>query len=421
MKTKPLIRSLSIIIFAFMMSFFSPVHGQAAFDYSFIKLADRSTAVPDHTGNFRYFGRPAVSGGEVAFYGQATSGHKGIYTWNTWTETLVTVADMNTGIPDSTHNFTGFGHPSISSGDVAFTGTWSSSEKGIFKRATLGGSIVKVADKDTTIPGSSAKFTSFGNVSISGGVVAFYGTRLPNHKGIYKGSGAPVSKVADMNTAIPSGTGDFDGFGSGPNISGSQVAFSGWEDVFVDGIYIGNGSLAKVADETTAIPDGVGNFTSFGSPDISGSEVVFIGNGTNSQKGIYAGNGTLRTVVERDTGIPDGTGNFTDFLNYSISGEDVAFTGSGDSSQQGIYAEIDGMLDVIIDRNDPLDGKTISQLKIGPHGFDNREIVFWARFTDNSEGVFFGYPKPIPLPSAIWLFAAGLLALSGLKRKFRKK
>ena len=70
----------------------------------------------------------------------------------------------------------------------------------------------------------------------------------------------------------------------------------------------------------------------------------------------------------------------------------MAFLAMDWSDQQGIYAEIGGVLDVIIDNNDILDGKAIYRFEIGRHSFDNRKISFLASFTDGSQGIFIGRP-----------------------------
>ena len=99
-------------------------------------------------------------------------------------------------------------------------------------------------------------------------------------------------------------------------------------------------SLTKVADKNTAIPNGTGNFTGFfNDPWISGKNVFFGGFGSNfRQVGLYLFDGhALRRVVDKSTPIPDGTGNFTEFQSLGLSGTNVLFEGSGSSGQRGLY------------------------------------------------------------------------------------
>jgi hypothetical protein len=105
------------------------------------------------------------------------------------------------------------------------------------------------------------------------------------------------STIVDMTTAIPDGSGNFTGFTPpdpivplGPAISeAGNVAFAGHGADGQVGIYLRpEGPPSKVADLSTAIPSGTGMFTAFAaSPNISGTEVVFVGYGAGGQQGVY--------------------------------------------------------------------------------------------------------------------------------------
>ena len=43
----------------------------------------------------------------------------------------------------------------------------------------------------------------------------------------------------------------------------------------------------QVADTTTSIPDGTGNFTGFGAPSLSDAGTAFYGEGSGGQQGVY--------------------------------------------------------------------------------------------------------------------------------------
>jgi hypothetical protein len=94
---------------------------------------------------------------------------------------------------------------------------------------------------------------------------------------------SPTAFVAGFATPIPGGTGNFTGFPSAPSISGENVAFVGNGAGIVQGVFAKYGVLTppqRVADTSTAIPGGSGNFTAFPSaPSISGENVAFVGNG----------------------------------------------------------------------------------------------------------------------------------------------
>lgn len=96
--------------------------------------------------------------------------------------------------------------------------------------------------------------------------------------------GITFTKVADTSTPIPGGSGNFGAFIGVPSISGGNVAFDGsvGSDGFMPGIYSNiGGSLNVVADEATPIPGGSGNFGNFGDLSISGGNVAFLGGGSS--------------------------------------------------------------------------------------------------------------------------------------------
>ena len=92
---------------------------------------------------------------------------------------------------------------------------------------------------------------------------------------------------------------------------------------------------ALIADENTPIPGGTGNFTSFGNPSLDGGNVAFQGFGT-SQIAIYTDIGGLGVVADESTAIPGGTGNFAALFSPSLSEGNVAFSALG-TGQSGIY------------------------------------------------------------------------------------
>ena len=209
----------------------------------------------------------------------------------------------------------------------------------------------------TPIPGGTGNFISLPGApgfSTTGGV-AFYGAGSGGQQGIYRMMNGPPIKVADTNTAIPSGSGNFNSFFiTGPPIlpsigSDGSVAFFGAGSGGQQGVYVmANGPPIRLADTATAIPGGTGNFMAFTipgnpiSPAISGSSVAFFGAGTGGQQGVYGASVSMSgppiKIADTATAIPGGSGTFTAFTgNPSLSGDSVAFLGSGLGGQQGVY------------------------------------------------------------------------------------
>ena len=128
-----------------------------------------------------------------------------------------------------------------------------------------------------------------------------------------------------------------------------QYAF--WDVVFYAklsdfscGVYARiDGTLRVIADMNTPIPGGTGNFVNFPeewtcgvqlvhgtprhSPVIQNGQVVFRGQGASGLDGIYHWDGTsISIVADTNTPSPSGTGNFTRFLDQlSFDNGDLAF------------------------------------------------------------------------------------------------
>ena len=295
------------------------------------RVADLSTPIPGGSGNFTSLDISAnLSGSNVALQGFGSSGQQGIYFFDG--SVLRRVADLDTAIPGGGGDFTSLAFPMLSGGNVALGGVGSSGQEGIY--LFDGDALSRVADLNTAVPAGSGNFTSLlfptpgGGSSLplpalSGRNVAFLGFGSSGQEGIYLFDGGVLSRVADLNTAIPGGSGSFTSFappdlpvipgGNTPAVSGSNVVFHAIGSSGQEGIYLFEaGVLTRVADLNTAVPAGSGNFTILGPSALSGRNVVFLGHGSSGQQGIYLFDGSvLSRVADLNTAIPGGSGNFS--------------------------------------------------------------------------------------------------------------
>ena len=274
---------------------------------------------------------------------------------------------------------------------------------------------VRVAGFATSIPGGTGNFTSLPGAPgySSSGQIALYGEGTGGQQGIYRMQNGPPIKVADLNTAIPNGTGNFTAFFQQgppivPSIDGSNVAFFGAGSGGQQGIYVSlNGPPIRIADAATAIPGGSGNFTSFipqepiaPSPVISGSKVAFFGAGSGGQQGIYvldylAQVGPPIKIADTGTAIPGGIGAFTAFPQQpSLSGDNVAFLSAGSGGQQGLYrAGAVGPPIKVADLNTAIPGGTgnfTSFMGVGPPiapAIDGTSIAFFGAGSGGQQGI----------------------------------
>lgn len=362
--------------------------------WEFIKIVDTATPVPGGTGNFSELGSPVMSGGKIAF-----RGNSGIYTRNVLgNSTLSALVDTNTTIPGGTETFSWFsGTPGFDNGDIAFkASTFSGTGTGGMYIYLSGGQGYMVADTNTQIPGETVNFTDFGDPWLYEHQVVFRG-RGSGKDGIYTAvAGGALQVVADKNTPIPNGTGNFTDFGNIfnnffmagiPTVDDGNVVFRGRGVDGQDGIYMSDssGALHVVADKNTPIPDGTGNFTSFASSILAGvikdGKVAFVGQGSGGQLGIYRlEGGTLFVIVNKQTPLPNVPGGFLGSVGGQGFGWDggkgVSFLADVTVGQQGIYTTFGGSLQKVVQNFDVLDGKVSWVFGTYGQGLDGNRVSF---------------------------------------------
>jgi hypothetical protein len=246
--------------------------------YNLVRVADLDSPIPGGSGTFTSLSTPQLSGSNVAFRGLGGAGQEGIYLFNGTERTRV--ADLTTMTPDGTGTFTSLSPPLLSESNVAFVGRGGAGQEGIY--LFNGTTLIRIADRTTTIPGGSGTFTSFSFPALSGGNVAFRGLGGAGQQGIYLFSRNELIRVADLTTVTPAGNGTFTGF-EDPLLSGANVAFRASGGSGKQGIYLFSGTkLLRIVDLTIPIPDfGSGTFTSVSFPALSGGNVAFIGSVVN--------------------------------------------------------------------------------------------------------------------------------------------
>jgi hypothetical protein len=224
----------------------------------------------------------------------------------------------------------------------------------------------KIADENTAIPGGNTNFMGFGLPSIDGSNVAFIGVSPLSEHGIYMSSGGTITKIVDGNTPVPDGVSNFSSYGSYVSLSGSNVAFWGQHpgplQGSIQGVYaqIG-GSLQVIADGNTPIPSG-GQFAGFGSltPSIDGATVAFVGVSSQSDYSVCVSvGGAMTLAVDSNTPVPGGVGNFTPgfFEFLAMDSGNLAFGGiDAATGKRGIYLSTGSSLTKIVDENTPMPG-----------------------------------------------------------------
>ncbi len=347
-----------------------PAEVSAQFTVTFTKIADAETPIPCGPGDFTRFGKSALSSGRVAFErSDQPHRHSGIYL--VVDGTLSCVADTNTPIAGSTARlrFYGFHWPSISGAAVAFLASDTTWQEAIYVYSQ--GKLKQVANTNTLIPGGTGHFVDFGEPSIDGERVVFWGDHAEG-SGIYLWANGELSVLADNNTTIPGGTGTFSSV-YWPMIKQGSVAFHG-DGQDGSGIYLlRDGVLSVLADTNTSIPGAEGTFTGFGLPSLGCGNVAFVGYGASGFSGVYTYiDEQLHLVADENTSIPEGEGTFENIRDVSISGRYVAFS---HDYPFGVYLYCDGVLRKVIAQGDPFGDGTVSYLQMGREALDGNQLA----------------------------------------------
>lgn len=366
-------------------------------------IADTNTPVPGGQGNFTFFTFPTIGGYGVAFQGSDASQDNNIFISSGGQ--LEVLVRENAPYPEL-GAFTSLGRPSAGDDQVAFWGEGLLGGPGIY--TARHNELSVVANTLIAVPGGTGNFTKFGTdiPGIAGNLVAFVGYSEDGKPGVYAGTpgAGEVSLVANSQTAVPEGQGNFTSF-SGPAVSGNQVAFfanNTSTSPIQAGIYIAEvgGAVIKVADLQTAAPDGSGMFQGFTVPTLSNGVVAFVSI-NQSGSGVYRwASGSLTTVANVNTQVPGQQATFGGFNNSapSSAGSTIAFNATSSEGITGNYASANGVLVKVLDERDTIDGQT----SIGAGlGLDTHQLAAdgtLAFYDLLANGVYGIYTAPVPSP-----------------------
>lgn len=243
-------------------------------------------------------------------------------------------------------------------------------------------SFTKIVDTDTLVPGRSENFNigdAFQSISVYGDRVRFLGRAHSGWHGVYEWRKGVGRKIADEATTIPFSTDKFSGFAP-TSSSASGVSFGGGGGNTV-GFYHDDGTtLSRIVDQSIAVPDGIGTFSTFGS-DVHtvGDSTVFRGVSQNyTFSGVYRNDGgVLSRVVDMTMRPPNRADLFSRFNDWRLDGKSTYLTGETASGYQGVFKHDDGVLTTLVDNTMSLsDGRTL--IAIGDVRPYQQEIVFQA-------------------------------------------
>ena len=371
---------------------------------TFTRIADTQTAVPGGTGTFTVFADArAIGGGKVAFIGYDAALAPGIYSYqggllgvvaDTHTSvpgTADTFSDFfDVAIDGALVAFTG-GWPGPGGG-CSFSGN-----EGLFLRRFQAGLIRAVA---TTL---STDKKCFEGVDLERGIMAVTGGVNPvdnfhNHAEsvmMAKQTGR-LRVILDTMTPKPGG-GTFVGYDQDLSLRRGNVLFSEIiPNTFgaLAGIYtMLNDGLGPhlVADGNTPVPGGSGDFNNFAGADWDGGEIALVGRNSANQPFLYAGTSPedLRVVADSSTVVPGETATFDGIGNpLAYEGGVIVFEGFWLGSHTGLFTAEGGALQAILKQGDTLDGRTVNDAFCRQGNKDGNQLLILVLFQDNTRGLY---------------------------------
>jgi len=198
----------------------------------------------------------------------------------------------------------------------------------------------KIADPNTPIPSGTGNFDSFNDVAIDGPHVAFLGYDIgASQSGYYSSSGGIATMLVNRADVMPGNAPEtFDSF-SGLSFDGGTVAFQGVDQLggpgqLTHGVYTADaGGVSRLADNTGTSPvpaDVVSGVR------LDGSISVFAVTDSSNDNSIERHNGGVYSTVVSETDLyPGETVTFGVVDSPAIGGDNVVFWGGSGPSWGG--------------------------------------------------------------------------------------
>ena len=399
---------------------------------TFTTIADTTTPIPGKSGNFELFSSSGSidAAGNVAFISTPGSSLPDYpYTYTQYPGIYLKTADGLGRIADHTVSggeFKAFSCVSIDAGLVGFRATDAGNSNGLY--FYNGTSYTSWANSSTTIPSGSGNFDGFGASYLRGSTMTFIGNNAGyTQLGIYTtdATGTNTVKILDKNTTIPGMAGSY-GFSSELAVTATgNIAFAANTTPGVMtllGAYSNEHGLVTLANTSTAVPGQAGTFSKFESPpDLDGDLVLFKGYfNNNAGVGLYTqdiAGGTISLLVDTSMTGLGGTGNFTGFGGFATDNGHIAFLGNY-SGGSAIYLYDNAILSRLIGTGDLVDGHTITSLAFSQEGLAGDYLVFRAGF-DGGSGIYSTMlVSAVPEPSTYALIVGSLfLGLTVWRRR----
>jgi hypothetical protein len=249
----------------------------------------------------------------------------------------------------------------------------------------------------TLLDVEDARNEGFDSLSISNGVVGFLAAPSTGAERYYLGNGQQFAEFAHAQVLLD---GDNEVFVDRV-VEGTGTVLTG-ADLFLDKATLDARESANSGWQiTTRLGDEILPLTFFDrvfDVSVSGLSAAFHASSVDGSRALYLTREAGRTtrLADSATAIPDGVGTFTGFgslagstsaPSVAFDGRSVVFVGQGQDGQIGLYALVDGTLRTIVDTHTNFGGRTLADLAIGHQAVSGNRIVFHATFADGTESI----------------------------------
>lgn len=373
---------------------------------NFELVADGSSIFADKGSRFVDFpGPPVMHGEDIYFVGRRDNGVTGIYRTRRGQTRLM--VDTNTAIPEGQGHFSSLDGTPMGAGDaVVFRATGSQQQQGIYLLSQ--GRLQRIADTQTTMPGSNSRFKSFKRPVFDGQTVVFVGRSVADgdasHTGLqgayrYDLATGSLSVVADSSMRVP----------------GSAQSFA-----VMDDITVGRGRILLTAADRqggssihgTDASGGLRKLVDSSTPTVNSADQTFSGLNdgtvdrsfetdhfafkTQSRDGRHNGlhawiDGQLHTMADVRAEMSGGSQMFASFGKPNVYRDRVFFIGRPANGKPGIYAWRKGGRFPIIHGGLTLGGRTPRDFNMSLEAASASGLVFHVSFEDGSNAIYLAH------------------------------
>jgi hypothetical protein len=265
------------------------------------RVADTSMTMPSSTVPFTQFtfsGDVAITGDNIvfsAFGANETAANAGVYRESGGA--LMRVADRTTAIPEFDGSFIFFSAVDAWTGEALFAGgQGTGGGNGFYTTAgASAGQLRAVLNADSAVPGLSNPISIFSpnTIRIDGAQIAFSAADSVGGRGVYLDQGGLIQTIADKNTLDPVTGVAFTSLGTAYSLSAGAVAFQG-SSTGPTGLYVHKiGTIHNIIHASTMLDSKIVASVGLYGESLANDNIAFRATFTDGTSGIYVATSTI--------------------------------------------------------------------------------------------------------------------------------